>query len=82
MGEMANTYNDPDDTNTLFAKNFQAVFDTNTDVADLLTTWVTATKAGLVDPSVFSQSARATPSPQETPGTTPTSQPPSMTLCL
>src|ERR1700722_6430769 len=59
MGEMANTYNDPDDTNTLFAKNFQAVFDTNTDAADLLTTWVTGTKAGLVDPSVFSQSSES-----------------------
>jgi hypothetical protein len=59
MGEMANAYNDPDDTNGLFAKNFQPVFDTNTDCADLLTMWQTATKNGLVDPAVFSQASES-----------------------
>src|SRR6185437_847309 len=47
------------DTKTLFDKNFQPVFDTNSDAADLLTMWATATKNGLVDPSVFSQSQEA-----------------------
>jgi hypothetical protein len=59
MGEVANTFNDADDTQSLFNKSFAPVFDTNTDIADLLTTWATATKSGLVDPAVFSQASES-----------------------
>ena len=58
-GEMANTYDDPDVSKTLFNKNFEPVFDTNGDVSDLLTMWASATKAGVVDPTVFSQSSES-----------------------
>ncbi len=54
LGEMANVNNDPDLTKTLFDKTFAPVFDTNTAAADLLQKWATATKDGLVDPSIFS----------------------------
>jgi hypothetical protein len=59
MGEMANAYNDADDTKNLFGKDFAPVFDTNTAAADYLTLWQTATKNGLVDPSVFSQASES-----------------------
>jgi ABC-type glycerol-3-phosphate transport system substrate-binding protein len=59
LGEMGNTYNDPDCTKTLFAKDFHAVFDTNTEAADLLTTWATSTANGLVDPAVFSMAGES-----------------------
>jgi len=55
LGEMANAYNDPDCTKTLFGKDFHPVFDTNTEIADLLKTWQRVVKDGIVDPVVFSQ---------------------------
>jgi hypothetical protein len=58
-GEMANTYDDPDCTKTLFNKSFEPVFDVTGDAADLLTMWQNATKAGVVDPTCFSQSSES-----------------------
>jgi ABC-type glycerol-3-phosphate transport system substrate-binding protein len=54
LAEMSNVYDDPDLTKTLFAKDFSPIFDVNTEVADLLTKWASVTKAGLVDPTIFS----------------------------
>jgi hypothetical protein len=59
MGEMANVNNDPDDTKSLFGKDFAPIFDTNTSAADLLTKWKTAVANNLVDPAVFSMSSES-----------------------
>lgn len=59
LTETGNANNDPDQTQTGFNKQFQPVFDTNSPAADMLQTWATATKDGLVDPSVFSMSCEA-----------------------
>lgn len=59
MGEMQNVNNDPEGTATLFNSSFEPVFDTTGPAADLLTEWASATKGGVVDPSVFSQSSES-----------------------
>jgi len=55
LAEMANVFNDPDLTKTLFNKRFQPVFDAKTEVGELLKTWQNVFKEGLVDPSVLAQ---------------------------
>jgi len=54
LAEMSNIYNDIDLTKTLFAKDFHPVFDTNTEIAELLTNWQRVVKEGLIDPGVLS----------------------------
>ncbi|MEM4374718.1 MAG: ABC transporter substrate-binding protein [Nitrososphaerota archaeon] len=55
LAEMSNVFNDPDLTKTLFDRRFQPVFDAKTEVGELLKTWQTVFREGLVDPTVLAQ---------------------------